>query len=64
MSKNFKRILSTILALTLCLSLSSSVFAADTTSNKVAEEKNLIGEYTFEVSGDGTVTPKSSVGGG
>lgn len=63
MSKNFKRILSTLLVLTLCLSLSSSVFAADTTTNKAAEEKNLIGEYTFEVSGDGTVTPKSSVSG-
>ena len=63
MNKKFRRILSALLTLTLCFSLSSSVFAASAKGNETAAQKNLIGEYTFEVSGDGTVMPLSSVSG-
>lgn len=63
MSKKVKRFLSIALALTLCLSLSNSVFAKDINNSESMQDKEVIGEYTFEVSGDGSITPMSSVSG-
>lgn len=63
MSKKVKRFLSIALALTLCLSLSNSVFAKDTNNSESMQDKEVIGEYTFEVSGEGSITPMSSVSG-
>lgn len=63
MNKKFKRIFSALLGLILCFSLSISAFAAEPTAHEASTDKKVIGQYTFEVSGDGTVTPRSSLSG-
>lgn len=67
--KTFKRILSLLLAVAMCIAVPISAFAADTSdnTNEVSEatsntELNVIGEATFLVSESG-ITPLSSVSG-
>ena len=63
MNKKIKRLLSLVLVLTLCLSFSNLVSAKEKTDNKSVNDKELMGEYTFEVSDKGLITARSSVSG-